>query len=109
MAILKGILKDSLDYYLDLQRRLNARLKELPKGSIFKRKIGRQHYYYLVFRDRKKVISKYLGKEKPAQIEKDIKERRLIKKQIKEVLENLSMIKRLKKRKRIGRSLSKNP
>lgn len=108
MAILKGILKDSLDYYLDLERRLKARLKELPQGSLFKRRIGRKDYYYLIFRDGKKVVSKYLGKEKPAQIEKDIRERRLIKKQIKEVSDSLSMINRLRKRKRIGRSVSKN-
>jgi len=99
MAILKGILKESLDYYLDLKRRLKARLKELPRGSVFKRRIGRKDYYYLIFRNGKKVVSRYLGKEKPVQVEKDIKERRLIKRQIKEVQENLRMIERMKKRK----------
>ncbi|MBI3289372.1 MAG: hypothetical protein HYZ74_07620, partial [Elusimicrobia bacterium] len=50
MAILKGILKDSLDYYLDLDKRLKARLKELPRGSVLKRRIGRQDYFYLKVR-----------------------------------------------------------
>jgi hypothetical protein len=109
MAILKGILKDSLDYYLDMARRLRARLKELPRGSVLKRRIGRKDYYYLIYRNGHRVISRYLGKEKPARIEKEIKERRLVKQQIKEVQENLRLLRRLKSRKKSGRSLPKNP
>ncbi len=109
MAILKSILKESLDYYLDLDRRFKARLKELPRGSVLKRRIGRKDYYYLIYRSGKRVVSRYLGKEKPVQIDKDIKERRLIKQQMNEVQENLLMLARMEKRKKRGRSLSKNP
>ena len=83
MAILKGILKESLDYYLDLDKQYKARLKVLPRGSILKRRIGRQDY--LKFRDGVRVQSRYLGKKRPADIDKAIKERRLLKKQLKEV------------------------
>jgi hypothetical protein len=109
MPILKGILKDSLDYYQDLDQRLRARLKELPRGSIVKRRIGRKDYYYLVYRNGRQVVSDYVGKEEPVRVEKEIKERRLIKQQLKEVEENLRMLGRLERRKRSGRSLSKNP
>ena len=109
MAILKGILKESLDYYRDLDRRYRARLKELPSGSVLKRRIGRKDYYYLIYRNGRRVISRYLGKEEPIQMEKDIKERRLIKQQMKEVRENLLMLGRIEKRKKSGRSLSKSP
>ncbi|HXT01332.1 MAG TPA: hypothetical protein VN915_11700 [Elusimicrobiota bacterium] len=108
MAILKGILKDGLDYYRELDQRYRARLKELPIGSVLKRRIGRKDYYYLIYRSGGRVISRYLGKEEPIQMEKDIKERRLIKKQMKEVRENLLLLRRLEKRKKNGRSLSKN-
>lgn len=109
MAILKGILKDSLDYYLDLDRRLRARLKELPRGSLLKRRIGRKDYYYLVSRNGSRVISRYVGKEKPIELEKQIEERRLIRRQMKEIQENLRMLERLEGRKKSGRSLSRNP
>lgn len=104
MAILKGILKDGLDYYLDLDKRLKARLKELPRGSILKRRIGRQDYFYLKFRESQRVKSRYLGKRRPIDLEKGIAERRLIKKQLDEVKENLQMLARLEKRRGGGRS-----
>ena len=106
MAILKGILKDSLDYYLDLNKRLMARLKELPRGSILKRRIGRHDYFYLKVRDGLRVQSKYLGKKKPADIEKALKERRLLKKQLKEVEQNVKMLARIEKRRKRGRAVS---
>ena len=104
MAILKGILKESLDYYLDLDERLKARLKELPRGSILKRRIGSQDYFYLKVRDGQRVKSQYLGKKRPAVLEKQIEERRLVKKQLGEVIENLRMLARLEKRKSGGRT-----
>jgi len=106
MAILKGILKESLDYYLDLNRRLKARLMELPRGSILKRRIGRHDYFYLKIRDGIRVRSQYLGKKKPADIEKEIKERRLVKQQLKEVAQNLKMLARIEKRGNRGRAVS---
>lgn len=109
MAILKDILKDSLDYYQDLDRRLRARMKELPRGSVLKRRIGRKDYYYQIYRNGKRVISRYIGKDEPLRIIKDIKERRQIRRQMGEVRENLRMLRRLEGRKRSGRSLSKNP
>lgn len=106
MAILKGILKDSLDYYLDLDKRLKARLKDLPRGSILKRRIGRHDYFYLKVRDGRRVRSQYLGKKRPEDLEKQIDERRLVKKQLGEVSENLRMLGRLAKRKGGGQAAS---
>lgn len=48
-------------------------IEELPKGSLSARTTNGQKYYYLKYRDGKKVVTKYLGKdagEIPAQIEK---------------------------------------
>jgi hypothetical protein len=106
MAILKGILKESLDYYLDLDNRLKARLKELPRGSILKRRIGRHEYFYLKVRDGRRVQSKYLGKKRPEDIEKAIKERRLLKQQLKEVERNVKLLARIMKRRKRGRAVS---
>lgn len=106
MAILKGILKESLDYYLDLNDRLKARLKDLPRGSILKRRIGRHDYFYLKVREGIKVRSQYLGKKKPVDIEKGLKERRLLKHQLKEVEQNVRMLARIEKRRARGRAVS---
>ena len=38
-------------------------LVDLPKGSIKSKTIGKNVYYYLYYREGKKVISKYLGKD----------------------------------------------
>ena len=100
MAILKDILKESLDYYLDLDQRLKSRLGKLPRGSILKRKIGRQDYYYLKLRAGDRVESRYLGKQRPAELEKSLDERRLIRRQIKEVSENLKLLARARKRRK---------
>jgi len=48
------------------------------------------------------VDSRYLGKKQPSELEKDIQERRLIKRQLKEVAGNLKMLARLERRKRRG-------
>jgi hypothetical protein len=99
MAILKDILKESLDYYLDLDKRLKSRLEKLPRGSILRRRIGRRDYFYLKLRDGDKVESRYLGKERPAELEKSLDERRLIRRQLNEVKESLRMLSRVRKKK----------
>ncbi|OGS39687.1 MAG: hypothetical protein A2506_06305 [Elusimicrobia bacterium RIFOXYD12_FULL_66_9] len=95
--------------YLDLNDRLKARLKELPRGSILKRRIGRHEYFYLKVRDGNRVRSRYLGKKKPEEMEKAIKERRLLKQQLKEVEGNMKLLARLEKRRNRGRAVSKAP
>lgn len=60
--MVKAVFQDELDRNLRLVSRYEKELELLPKGSIFKRKIGNQEYLYLNFREGKKVISKFLGK-----------------------------------------------
>jgi len=109
MAILEGILKESLAYYRDLDRRLRSRLAQLPRGSVFQRRIGRQKYFYLKVREGNRVVSRYLGKERPMALQTSIQERRLIKHQLKEVQRNLRVLAQINKRKngrKVGRSVS---
>ena len=92
MKVLSGILKESKEYYRNIHKELNNRIKLLPKGSIKKRNIYGKVYYYLQFRKGEKVIHKYLGKEKPLKIEKNLKERRLMVKQLKQVKKALKVL-----------------
>jgi len=109
MAILKGILKESLDYYQDLDNRLRSRLAQLPRGSVLQRRIGRQKYFYLKVREGNQVVSRDLGKDRPIELEKSIQERRLIQRQLQEVQQNLQILAQINKqksRRKVGRSVS---
>lgn len=60
--VVKAVFQDELERNQRLVLRYEKELELLPKGSIFKRKIGNQEYLYLNYREGKKVISKFLGK-----------------------------------------------
>lgn len=60
--VVKAVFKDELERNQRLVSRYEKELEILPKGSIFKRKIGKQEYVYLNYREGEKVISKFLGK-----------------------------------------------
>ena len=52
--------KTRIEYMLKRYRRIN---EELPKGSLSESIKNGQKYYYLKYREGKKVVSKYLGKD----------------------------------------------
>ncbi len=70
--IINTILKEKtrIEYMLERYRKI---IDELPKGSLSESNKNGQKYYYLKYREGKKVITKYLGKDAgdiPALIEK---------------------------------------
>ena len=60
-ALVKSVFQDELARNQRLVERYEKELQSLPKGSVFKRKIGNQEYYYLNYREGQKVTSKFLG------------------------------------------------
>jgi hypothetical protein len=54
------------------------KINSLPKGSLSLKKIGSNEYYYLKYRDNRKVVTDYIGKdkEKVALLEKQIQKRK---------------------------------
>lgn len=99
MKVLKGILSESKEYYLDIKKKINNKLANSPRGSIKERKISGGKYYYLQRRDGKKVVHKYLGKNKPEEIINQIKERKVLQNELEKVEEALKIIKRSEGRK----------
>ncbi len=97
MGILKGMLKENQEYYRKTEREIIKRISHLPRGSIKKRKINKQNYYYLQFRRGAKVIHKYLGKERPIKIQDDLKKRKQLEGELKKVKKSLNLLKRIKK------------
>lgn len=97
MKVLKGILKESREYYKQTEAEIVRRISRLPKGSIKRRKISKRIYYYLQFRKGSKVVHKYLGKKKPVDLAGRLKERSNLEKELKKVRRSLEILKRTKK------------
>lgn len=100
MSVLRGILSESKEYYLKTKEKIIKKLANLPQGSIKERKISGKPYYYLQHRIGEKVQHKYLGKEKPVNLLKQLKERKSLKSELKKVDEALQMLRRAEGKKR---------
>ncbi len=96
MKVLKGILKDSKEYYEKEKKLLEKELSKLSKGNIKKRKIGNKDYYYLQHREGKKVIHDYLGKSEPKEIIKNIERRKVLLNELKKVNDSLNLLSKVK-------------
>ena len=96
MRVLKEILKDSLSYYLRLERDLRRRLSRLPQGSVKRRRIKGHVYYYLQSRHGDKVVHRYLGRQKPIELLKGIQERRHLEQELAKVCSALRLLPRRK-------------
>lgn len=82
---IKAVFIDELERNKRMILRYQKEMESLPKGSLFKRKIGGQEYFYLTFREGKKVISKFLGNAKTfdsTKISEQIERRKSLKKLI---------------------------
>ena len=100
MGVLQGIMKESKEYYLKSEEDILSRLSKLSNGSIKKRVISGKEYYYLQKRNKLKVEHKYLGKEFPEKIAKEVKERIMLQKELKKVRESLKILNRAEGKKR---------
>ena len=96
--ILKGILSDSEAHYSGVKSMIERKLSQLPNGSIKERKIAGHKYYYLQHRAGGKVVHDYLGKEKPQKMIDQLKQKKMLKSELKKVDEALKMLKRARGR-----------
>lgn len=71
--------KEFTNYYKDLTKQI----KKLPKGSIIKKHIKGHIYYYLVYRENKKIKFDYLGNKIPKILYEQIKFRKKLTKNLK--------------------------
>lgn len=68
----------------------------LPKGTLSVKKIGNNEYYYLKYRNGKKVVSDYVGKEhnKIDEIRLQLERRKQIEEILKELSKELNVVKK---------------
>lgn len=76
--------KERIDRMLE---RYQEELEKLPKGTIFARKVRQSTYFYLKYRDGKKVISRYIPKKDVEEIRKKVEKRRHIETMIRSLQE----------------------
>ncbi len=97
MSVLQGVLKEEIERLEKVIVHYNVMLQSLPRGSIFKRKIGNSFYVYRKRRENGVVVSEYLGKEDEENAKRQIelsKEYHRVKKNLRDSVIELSKLKR---------------
>ena len=97
MSALRPILKEERQRLECLCRRYRAEIGKLPKGSISEKDRKGRLYAYLAFRDRGKVVFRYLGGVRSAQVaemREKIQSRRRFESLLKKAQANLKELKR---------------
>ena len=73
------------DYYIAAREKIYGQLAQLPKGTIKKRKIYGNTYFYLQNREGKKVIHKYIGKQLPEELKRQTQQREVLKRKLADI------------------------
>ena len=97
MGIARDILADEQQRLHELRRRYREQIRELPRGSISRKRRGNREYCYLAYREGRKVRFDYIGpveSDAVADLEKQIARRREIEARLKQVEQNLDEIER---------------
>ncbi len=69
-GVIKGVLAEELKNSLGMKKAYEQAITKLPRGTLTKRKIGKQEYYYLARRVGDKIKHEYKGKMSEAEIRK---------------------------------------
>ena len=98
MGVIKDLLKEELDNCIRLKKDYKEELKKNPGGSIVEKKIKGYKYYYLDFRDGKKVKFHYKSKKISKEDSVKLKKSKKLKAKYKKLIQKLDKrIKYLKK------------
>lgn len=89
MSLFMDMILEESQRNLLMQQQYEDKINKLPKGTIVTKKVGNHEYHYLKYRDGKKTVTDYIGRDK-----KKIEE---IKSQIKKRKHFESMLLELKK------------
>lgn len=76
--------KQRIEYML---AKYQSELSDLPKGTISEKMVGEKTYYYLKYRDGKKVVSQYVSKKEIENVRALVEKRRHIEAMVKSLQE----------------------
>ena len=80
--------KKRIEYMLT---KYKEEVDRLPKGSLFEKAVGERVYYYLKYRDGKRVVSQYISKSQIDEIRQQLEKRKHIEAMIKSLQEELAI------------------
>ena len=98
MKILNSVLNEELDRLNKLKKNYEKQIAKLPKGSLIRKNIKGNIYYYLNYRQEKKKIFKYIGKLPGKELENlldKIEERRKLEKLNKQVKKDIKKLEKM--------------
>ena len=84
--------KKRIEYMLT---RYQEEYDRLPKGSLSEKRAGTRTYYYLKYRDGKKVVSEYINKSRIDEVRIQLEKRRHIEVMMKSLQEELTIANRV--------------
>lgn len=84
--------KRRIEYMLE---KYGKEYERLPKGTISERTVNGKTYFYLKYRDGKKVVSKYIAKDGVEKLRERIEKRKHIEAMIKSLKEELAIANRV--------------
>jgi len=90
MGVIKDLLKEELENSLRLRKDYKDALKKHPGGSIIKKAIKGHIYYYVAFRDGKKVRFVYKGKKLSVEDLRKLKESKRLRIKYKNLINKLN-------------------
>lgn len=64
MSLLSDMIDEENQRNLLMQQEYEAKIKKLPKGKIIIKNIGNYEYHYLKYREGKKTVTEYIGRDK---------------------------------------------
>ena len=76
--LIKSVILEEQKRNVEMILTYEKEIESLPRGNLSIKKVGNNEYYYLKYRNSKKIVTDYIGKriEKIAQIEEQIKRRK---------------------------------
>lgn len=80
--------KKRIEYMLN---KYEKEFRCLPKGTLSQRKVGDRTYYYLKYRDGKKVISQYVSKDDVEELQERIEKRKHIEAMMRSLQDELAI------------------
>jgi len=98
MKILNGVLNEELDRLNKLKKNYEKQIAKLPKGSLIRKNVKGNIYYYLNYRQEKKKIFKYIGKlpkKELGNLLDKIEERRKLEKLNKQVKKDIKKLEKM--------------
>ncbi|HOD93894.1 MAG TPA: hypothetical protein PL054_08470 [Clostridia bacterium] len=96
MSTINEIIIQYKKQLLVMKDRYIKQISSLPKGTLTVKKMGSGEYWYLKYREGKKIVTKYIGKisDKVVEIEKQIALRKTYERILKELEAELTLIRK---------------